>query len=58
MEFELVGREHIVRERGVVLEGINVPYALEFQVVDSHNGLSRAVKRVSCKSCVQEYGYE
>ena len=54
-KFQLVRREHIARQVGVINKVVDVPNALEFQVVNGHNRLCAPIKAMGCKSALEEY---
>jgi len=54
-KFQLVRREHIARQVGVINKVVDVPNALEFQVVNGHNRLCVPIKAMGCKGALEEY---
>ena len=56
LEFQLIRCEHVVRQVGVVDKVADVPYALEFQVVDGHDALGAPVEAVGGKGALEENG--
>ena len=53
-----ISSEHIIGQSGVELECLYVPYSLEFEVVDSHYRLRRAVEGIRREGRVHEHGYQ
>ena len=54
-KFQLVRREHIARQVGVINKVVDVPNALELQVVNGHNRLCAPIKAMGCKGALEEY---
>ena len=56
LEFQLIRREHIIRQVGVIDKVTDVPHALEFQIVDGHDALGSPIKAMGRKGAFEEYG--
>ena len=53
VELKLIRCEVVVRKTNDILHGLDIPYALEFQVMDRHDGLDSAIELIGLECVIQ-----